>query len=316
MEEPQAMMNLGDEARTLIDLARDAHDPDERDRARVRTALASRLGAAAGLGLVAGVGAAAKVGAATGAGATAKAFGAGAAAVKALGAGTAAVKLIGAAVLVSATLGLGATAIHRARHSQVASVVAKKAAPFSHRGLPVVAKAAPSEASSPREVSAPASEQDEGKVEGKLSVRSFDTSPAVTAIVKTAPNAKVSASGRPARVGATEGSAEAGAGHAEVPVQRPTPAVADEARLVHDGVVALRSGELERALALFDTHALLHPQGILAEERDAERALTLAELGRSRAARAAIEQFLGQYPESPFAGRLRERGRLLDLAHP
>lgn len=40
MEEPQAMMNLGDEARTLIDLARDAHDPDERDRARVRTALA------------------------------------------------------------------------------------------------------------------------------------------------------------------------------------------------------------------------------------------------------------------------------------
>ena len=87
--------------------------------------------------------------------------------------------------------------------------------------------------------------------------------------------------------------------------QRLTPAVEGEARLVRDGVAALRAGEPARALALFDAHALRYPRGILAEERAAERALALAALGRHAEARAAADEFLRAHPTSPLATRLR-----------
>ena len=90
--------------------------------------------------------------------------------------------------------------------------------------------------------------------------------------------------------------------------------MADEASLFHDGVVALRSGQPARALVLFDSHARLYPQGVLAEEREAERALALADLGRATEARAAIDRFLQAHPTSPLAARLLARARLLDPA--
>ena len=90
------------------------------------------------------------------------------------------------------------------------------------------------------------------------------------------------------------------------------PAVADEASLFHDGVVALRSGQPARALVLFDFHARLYPHGVLAEEREAERALALADLGRTTEARAPIDRFLQAHPTSPLAARLLARARLLD----
>jgi TolA-binding protein len=99
---------------------------------------------------------------------------------------------------------------------------------------------------------------------------------------------------------------------AETRVPRPLPAVADEARLVHAALMAARSGQRERALALFDEHAFRYPHGALAEERDAKRALVLADLGRTPDARAAIDHFLRTYPASPLATRLRERLRDLD----
>jgi outer membrane protein assembly factor BamD (BamD/ComL family) len=89
------------------------------------------------------------------------------------------------------------------------------------------------------------------------------------------------------------------------------PTLADEARLVHDGVAALRAGDPARALALFDAHGALYPGGALAEECAAERALALAELGRDDEARAAAHQFLSAHPTSPLAARLRERLRML-----
>jgi len=42
------MTELRDEARAVIELARDAGAPGDEDRARIRAALAARLGAAAG----------------------------------------------------------------------------------------------------------------------------------------------------------------------------------------------------------------------------------------------------------------------------
>jgi len=91
------------------------------------------------------------------------------------------------------------------------------------------------------------------------------------------------------------------------------PALADEARLVRDGVAALRAGQPGRALALFDAHAALYPGGVLAEERAAERALALADLGHAADARAAAAEFLRAHPTSPLAARLRERIHALDV---
>jgi hypothetical protein len=292
------MINLDDEARVLLDLARDAHDPSDDDRARVRAALASRLGAAAGLGLAAGVtaaglGSAAKIAAATSAGATA------------LGTGTAAVKLIGAVVLVCATLGGGAAVIHHVRSASVTPLAAsERTAPRCRPGASAAPTAMPPETSE-------SSPEDDGP---KADPPTPDLRPTVAVEPQAAQQARTSAIRRSAR--SAEAPSEAKAGLAERSAGRPIPGVANEARLIHGGVVALKSGQAARALALFDAHALLYPHGVLAEERDAERALALADLGRAADAHTAIEQFLQAYPASPLAVRLRDRQRSLDPAHP
>jgi hypothetical protein len=91
------------------------------------------------------------------------------------------------------------------------------------------------------------------------------------------------------------------------------PTLADEARLVHEGVAALRTGEPARALTLFDAHAALYPRGALAEERAAERVFALADPGRAAEARAAAAEFLRAHPASPLAARVRARARALDV---
>jgi len=76
---------------------------------------------------------------------------------------------------------------------------------------------------------------------------------------------------------------------------------------VHDGVRALHEGQAACALSLLDTHAHFYPHGVLSEERDAERALALAELGRTLEARAVAAAFLRAHPTSPLGVRLRQR---------
>jgi outer membrane protein assembly factor BamD (BamD/ComL family) len=89
--------------------------------------------------------------------------------------------------------------------------------------------------------------------------------------------------------------------------RRPDFTVADEARLVRDGVRALRDGQAACALSLLDTHARYDPEGVLTEEREAERAMALAELGRVEDARAVARAFLRAHPTSPLGPRLRQR---------
>ena len=96
--------------------------------------------------------------------------------------------------------------------------------------------------------------------------------------------------------------------------RRPESAVADEARLVHDGVRALRAGQPACALSLLDAHARYYPEGVLAEEREAERALALTDLGRIPEARLAAAAFLRKHPASPLGVRLRHRIPGLDTA--
>jgi len=316
-------MNLDDEVHVILDLARDTHDPSDDDRARVRAALASKLGVAAGFGLAVGVGVSAKAAATTGAGATAKALGAGTtaakalgastAAVKALGAGTAAAKLIGAVVLVSATVGVGATAIHRARHAPGARVaIVERTAPRSHHRSAPVAGTASTGMAAP--ASAPADENASPPPSDPGSTFAVAQKPMVAEAVQRARATAMASGAAPsARAVPARKALEENADRRTEPAEpRSSPAVADEARLIHAALMALRSGQRERALALFDEHAFRYPHGALAEERDAKRALVLAELGRTVEARTAIDHFLQAYPASPLAMRLRERLRNLD----
>ena len=68
---------------------------------------------------------------------------------------------------------------------------------------------------------------------------------------------------------------------------------------------ALRTGDPARALELLDEHAWTFPDGVLAEERSAERVTTLCALGRVDQARAEAARFLATHAESPLAKVVR-----------
>jgi RNA polymerase sigma-70 factor (ECF subfamily) len=56
---------------------------------------------------------------------------------------------------------------------------------------------------------------------------------------------------------------------------------------------------------LLDEHARTYPTGVLAEERSAERVLTLCKLGRKAQARTEAARFLRATPDSPLAQSIR-----------
>ena len=223
-----------------------------------------------------------------------------------LGAGAAALKLIGAVLVVSATVAAGAVAVHHARRAPVVRVaIAEKNSPSSARrtttGAAAVGPATAPE-TAPPEVPVPASDPP------RQSAKMHSSAAPVTVASAAQKSAQAHAVVSPPR----QGLAEAANASAPFTARRSAPDVADEASLFHDGVVALRSGQPARALELFELHARLYPHGVLAEERDAESALALADLGRTTEARAAIDQFLQRHPASPLAARLLARAHLLD----
>jgi RNA polymerase sigma-70 factor (ECF subfamily) len=82
--------------------------------------------------------------------------------------------------------------------------------------------------------------------------------------------------------------------------------VAAEAELLRDADRALKAGDPARALNLLVEHTTRFPNGILIEERDAERIVVLCALGRSDEARIAAVEFLRVRSRSPLAQRVRE----------
>jgi hypothetical protein len=297
------MSEIDQAGRALLALASDAHDPTDADRARVRAALATRLGTAAGLGL----------GTVVALGATAKA--------SAGAAGSAlATKLVGVAVAITTAVGVGA-GIQLARRAADAPAAAPRAgAPEIDvpRRAPVTAAAAPAR------LPAPAPEQPTAHEASRAApndVPARGPSPvppervvATAPPPDTEPPALMDTRDLPQpfaqrRVAATTGAIDPACAAA---ARRVGAGVADEARLVQDGVRALRAGQPACALSLFDAHARDYPDGVLAEEREAERALSLAELGRIPEARQAAAAFLRKHPASPLGVRLRHRIRGLD----
>lgn len=287
------MSELNDDAQLVLELVRDAHAPGEADRGRVRAELAARIGAAAGLGLAAGLGATMKTTAAAGTG--------GPIAAGAVGAGALTAKLVGAALIVSATVGVGVTVVHHRRQASVARGPAvEKVVRAEPARRPVADVAATVAAPVPAREPAPS----------MLSLPPHTARPLARVALAKAKAVPVAAT-RPAPPADRPAPGAAAAAEKVKPLAA-RPAVDDEVKLVHDGLVARRAGQPARALELLDRHASLYPHGVLAEERDAERALALADLGRVAEARAAIEAFLRAHPGSPLAARLRERARQLD----
>jgi len=77
----------------------------------------------------------------------------------------------------------------------------------------------------------------------------------------------------------------------------------DDVALVRAAYDALRAGAAARALATVDEHARKHPRSALAPEREATRVLALCALGRTAAARAALDRYRAAFPPSPRLAR-------------
>jgi len=334
--------------RALLALANDAHDPTDADRARVRAALAARLGTAAGLGVGAALGAAATAKAATtGVATTAKAVAAGASGLGSTGTaaavtgGALATKLV-VAVALTATVGVGATvrvvrhrshgpapaaqtALHDRRTATVANRPLAAAAPDRPRQEDPAAAAPaeqPSTGSAPparRSPAAPATPQRTAEPAPAIEAPTVSAPPPSTAqtaapedsakhsVRSDSSSVAATVSNHPLAPATSSRGQACGPARADLDGPRPEFTVADEARLVHDGVRALHDGQAACALSLLDTHAHFYPHGVLAEERDAERAFALADLGRVKEARAAAAAFLRAHPTSPLGARLRQR---------
>jgi hypothetical protein len=295
------MSDLDEAGRALIALADDAHDPTDMDRARVRAALARRLGAAAGLGLgaVAGVGATAK--AAAGAGTVASAGGA----TTAVAGSALAMKLMGI-VAITTAVGVGA-GIKIGRRSVEPGAAAKISEVHTRR----IAAPLPAPAPPPLPAPALAPAREQSTIEEVPPARPIvqpaprhETRRNEASPIKAPPDEAPPAATTPPPAVETPAATTA-ASDPCAPAQTSQSGVAGEARLVTDGVRARRSGRSACALSLLDAHARVFPDGVLAEERDAERALALAALGRTAEARTAATAFLRKYPASPLGARLR-----------
>jgi hypothetical protein len=85
----------------------------------------------------------------------------------------------------------------------------------------------------------------------------------------------------------------------------PSGTVAEEARILRLAEDALRGGDASRAMGLLEEHARTFPDGILVEERLAERVAALCMLGRVAEAREESRRFLRAFPGSPLAEGVR-----------
>jgi RNA polymerase sigma-70 factor (ECF subfamily) len=67
----------------------------------------------------------------------------------------------------------------------------------------------------------------------------------------------------------------------------------------------MTNGHADQALSLLDAHARSYPNGMLSEERDAQRVLVLCALGRKDDAAKAAGTFVASHPSSPLVGRVQ-----------
>lgn len=271
-----AMTELGPDARSLLEAARGGDEPTSEDHARVRAAVAARLivGVAAG-------GAAGTLAKAAGASVGGTAGGAASAVAVPVGVATKAILVV---ALVSAA-GVGtAVVVH----------------PSPPATAPVVTRLAPSAAARGIAGSRPGGANPTPPPVGARSAEA-SADPTLTPSSESA-----SANSSPASASPSPPSASASAGPmAPSHTRAPATDVEAEVLLIAGAHSALQADDPAGALILLDEHARRFPAGALGEERDACRVASLCALGRNAEARAAAARFLGAFPNSPHAARVR-----------
>lgn len=307
------MTKLNSRDRGLLDLARAVHEPSQADRHRMRARLAKRLGVGAGLLLTTpAVSASASV------------------------SGLLTVKVLLPLLLSGLLTGLGVVA-YRGAHAADAprpSAPTSGQAPSSVREplpsspkpasvVPVetfelTAPSAPSEAPGRGSSAASVAESDPTSRSLGASERSVRASqPSESSALRGdspltgreglvgEPRAVAQYPVLPAEAAPAGARSAVSAAAAVGPAPRANYALQAETRLVRAGLAALHAGDPARALALFDEHARSYPNGILADERAAERIVSLCELGRASEARTAALLFLRDHRTSPLSERVR-----------
>jgi hypothetical protein len=268
---------LSPEARALLESTRDGDDPSERDRARMRQRLSLAI-AAAGAGAAASAAAPAVVSASAAATATKAGIGVQVAASAAapVAATTLSAKIgVAVTVAVISVAGTGVVlknerAAEPQAHKPVAAVVHAPRAPSRKR----VAHEEPSVVSAPEPIAPPSLE----------APRVVAPEPVPVARAARAPQ-------QPSRVLAPALEA--------LPLSLQT-----EIQLLSSAQAALRDGGHDRALASLAEHAARFPNGALALERDAVRAIALCSSGRMNIGRSAATELAPRIAGSPLAARL------------
>ena len=89
------------------------------------------------------------------------------------------------------------------------------------------------------------------------------------------------------------------------PAQPPADSLAAETAYLQQVQSALVDHDGPRALTLIAKWRLEFPDGVLKQERQALRAVSLCEAGKTDAGRKASDRFLRRYPKSALAERVR-----------
>jgi hypothetical protein len=293
------MSELGPEARALLEHTRDGDDPSELDRARLRNRLGVALAAAATTAAVsaAAPAAATSVSAAaatTTATATKAAIGvqvaAGAQAVVA----TSVTAKISVAVTV-AVISVAGSGVVLKQELSPATSARQPAAQVAPRTPRAKQRAAREPALAAPVIAAPAPEVPVVLPEPQLAVVQ-----APAAVALPAPVANVARSLVPKPVPKPKVVEPALAPQPdEIPQSMQT-----EIQLLSFAQSALRDGDYDRALSVLAEHASRFPNGVLALERDAVRAITLCSSGRATTGRFAAEALGSRIEGTPLAARL------------
>lgn len=291
------MSELSREAQAIIDAARDADAPTTADRARVRAALAAKIGApAVGADAAASAGgnagpsglmnaSDAPVGATSVPATTASGAGKGALAAK---------FLVGA--LVIGGLGIGGYFLLGSEQDDVARASTDAPAVSVVTKLP-----APSAAATTVEPSAPAVSAEPANADEAVA----EEAPESAAQTEPEPRA---ASKRERRANRHRPAATNGHSSKAVPAATSTDSLAnlrEEKKIISKAKEVLEAGNPSLAMKVLERHAARFPDGVLAQERAGLRILALCDLGEIERARAEAERFLERWPRASMAHRVR-----------
>ena len=288
------MSELGPEARALIESTRDGDDPSELDRARLRNRLGVALAAAATTAAVSAAAPAAATSAASAATATATATKAAIGAQVVAGAqavvATSVTAKIGVAVTV-AVISVAGSGVVLKNELSPPTGAREPAAQVAPRAARAKRRASPEPIAAPV-IAAPAPESP-AVLEPQVPVVEVPApvvppAPAVAAAKVAAPKPVL----RP-RV------SEPAPAIDELP-----PSMQTEIQLLSFAQGALRDRDYDRALSLLADHASRFPNGVLALERDAVRAITLCSSGRVATGRDAAEALAARVEGTPLASRV------------